>query len=161
VAFANVGDIALIVDTDNSDGTVGIGIARRYQDFFNFANGIGRAGAYRASVLTSSATGDTFFGSQVLFPGVGSARVVIDINPGGRFNIYDMAAYDPGDRTVINSGTWTASDPSRSPLHFNSLILTSQSGAIANFLVSYNGGLIAASVQTGNAAPEEQLIGSA
>jgi hypothetical protein len=161
VGFPTIGEIALIVDTNNADGTIGIGIARRYQEFFNFGSGIGRAGTYRASVLTSGSVGDDFFAAQTISPGVGSARVVIDLNASGHFFMYDMAAYDTGDRTVISSGTWRANLPSENPVRFNSVILTDQAGRVANFTVSYNGGFIAASVQSAAGAPEEQLVGSA
>src|SRR5262249_41502646 len=83
------GTVVLIVDTDNSDGTIGIGIARQFDDNIVYPNAIGAGGVYRSTILTDGPLADQFFGAHSL-PGADSikeARVAIELKFDGTYNI--------------------------------------------------------------------------
>jgi hypothetical protein len=167
-AFSNTGgesypsgSVVLIVDTDNSDGKIGFGIAQKADDFAHIGSANGLHGVYRTSILTDGPLAEQFFGAQPLTGGVSSARIALELSITGRYAIYDLAAYDAGGRTALSAGDWEATtDFIASRADF--VILTADSNdARAYFNISADYVLVPYFVTNDNGASVEQMTGGA
>jgi hypothetical protein len=149
----------MIVDTDNNDGTVGIGIGRAQWQGGQLYYEEGLQGVYRASVLTTGTVGAQFFGaSPVPGGGLAAASVALEFANNGQYRVYDLGAYDAGERTVISEGYWGVVPSPGVRNSIISLATGSQLGT-ARFLVTPDRDLVAESVTDGGTT--QLLIGVA